>query len=219
MGLKGFERRLERLVEGVFARAARSGLAPVELGRRLAREMDDQRTVSVRGEAVVPNNFTFTLSPSDHAQYTDMEDALARELVDAARSHAADEGYSFMGPVEVALAVDPGRSTGSFELHARFKEAPGGGRGAALVLADGGRVILGSVPVRIGRSPDSDVVLADPNVSRRHAEIRPEMGGYVVRDLGSTNGTRVNGSVVSERRLADGDEIGVGAARLRFEAS
>jgi len=219
MGLKGFERRLERLVEGVFARAARSGLAPVELGRRLAREMDDQRTVSVRGETVVPNHFVFSLSPDDHRQFTGMEDALARELVEAARTHATDEGYGFMGPVEVGFVEDVGRSTGSFGLQARFKEAQGGGRGGALVLGDGRRVILGDAIVRIGRSPDSDIVLSDPNVSRQHAEIRPEGGGYVLCDLGSTNGTRVNGSVVTQRRLDDGDEIGVGAARLRFESS
>src|SRR5258708_37574198 len=99
MGLKGFERRLERLVEGVFARAFKSSLKPVELGRRLVREMDDQRTVNVQGTAAAPNDFTITLGPEDHEQFVEIEESLTRELCDAARSHARSEGYVFMGPV------------------------------------------------------------------------------------------------------------------------
>lgn len=218
MGLQQFERRLERLVEGVFARAFRSGITPLELGRRLARDMDDLRTVGVKGDTVVPNHFTFSLSPGDHDQFEDMEEALCRQLAEAAREHAGDEGYSFVGPVEVELARDDGRPMGSFDLRSRFKEAPGGAPVAALVLPDGGRINLGEATVQIGRSPDADVVLPDPNVSRRHAEVRPEGGGFVIRDAGSTNGTRVNGSVVTERALEHGDEIAIGAARLRFES-
>ena len=101
MGLKGFERRLERLVEGVFARAFKSSLRPVELGRRLVREMDDQRTVNVQGGTAAPNDFTVTLGPDDHAQFAEIEESLTRELSEAARTHAREEGYVFMGPVEV----------------------------------------------------------------------------------------------------------------------
>jgi hypothetical protein len=219
MGLKGFERRLERLVEGVFARAFKSQLRPVELGRRLVREMDDQRTVNVRGETAVPNDFTVTMGPEDHEQFTEIAGSLTRELADAARSHAREEGYVFMGPIEVRLEVDEGMRTGSFGLSARFKEGVGGAGAGALVLPAGDRVVLGSAVVTIGRSKQSDVVLDDASVSRRHAEIRPEGDGYKVVDLDSTNGTRVNGSVVRERSLTDGDLIVVGDARIRFEAS
>jgi hypothetical protein len=222
MGLKGFERRLERLVEGVFARAFSSGLTPLELGRRLVRDMDDQRTVSVRGDMAAPNEFTFFLAGSDREQFAEVEEALTRDLADAAREHARDERYTFMGPVEVRFDVDPKLSTGGFRLQARFKEGPATGAAAqgrsCIVLPSGDRMTLGDVTLRIGRSPDSDVVLPDPNVSRRHAELRPDGGGWILRDLGSTNGTRVNGMLVNERRLAHGDEITVGAANLRFEA-
>src|ERR1043165_4840596 len=100
MGLKGFERRLERLVEGVFARAFKSSLRPVELGRRLAREMDDQRTVNVAGNVAAPNDFTITLGPEDHAEFAEIEETLTRDLCEAARLHAREESYVFMGPVE-----------------------------------------------------------------------------------------------------------------------
>src|SRR3954468_12226731 len=98
MGIKGFERSLEKMVEGAFARVFRSGLRPVELGRRLTREMDDNRSVDVRGRTVVPNHFDVALASTDFEQFTDIKDTLVRELSDAAREHARDEGYTFLGP-------------------------------------------------------------------------------------------------------------------------
>lgn len=219
MGLKGFERRLERLVEGVFARAFRSSLRPVELGRRLLREMDDQRTVHVQGQVAAPNSFTITLGAEDHQQFAEIEDSLTRALADEARTHARDQGYQFLGPVEVVLKRDDDLGVGSFGLSARFKEGPGGTAGGAIVLADGTRIPLGGAETIIGRAPDAAIRLTDASVSRRHAEIRRDGDGWAVVDLGSTNGTRVNGAVVRERRLADGDTIAAGDATMRFEAS
>jgi hypothetical protein len=219
MGLKGFERRLERLVEGVFAKAFKSSLRPVELGRRLIREMDDQRTVNVQGNVAAPNLFTITLGPDDYAQFTEIEESLLRALADEARNHARDQGYVFMGPVEVVLQRDADLGLGSFGLSARFKEGPGGSTGGSLVLADGRRVALTDAEVTIGRAADAEVRLTDTSVSRRHAEVRPMGDGWAIVDLGSTNGTRVNGAPVKDRRLQDGDTITVGDASLRFEAS
>lgn len=219
MGLKGFERRLERLVEGVFARAFKSSLRPIELGRRLVREMDDQRTVNVQGRTAAPNDFTVTLGPEDHEQFAEIEESLIRELSEAARTHAKEEGYVFMGPVEVHLNLDPELRTGSFGLSARFKEGAGGTGGGSLVLPDGSRVRLADTVVTIGRAAECEIRLADTSVSRRHAEVRPASDGWLVADLGSTNGTRVNGSVVTERRLTDGDTVSAGDSHLRFETS
>jgi hypothetical protein len=219
MGLKGFERRLERLVEGVFARAFKSSLRPVELGRRLVREMDDQRTVNVQGGVAAPNDFTVTLGPDDHGQFVEIEESLTRELSEAARSHAKEEGYVFMGPVEVHLNLDPELHTGSFSLSARFTEGVGGTTGGSLVLDDGKRVRLGDGIVTIGRATECEVRVADTSVSRRHAEVRATGDGWAVADLGSTNGTKVNGAVITDRKLKDGDTISVGDTHLRFESS
>ena len=219
MGLTGFERRLERLVEGAFARAFKSSLKPVELGRRLVREMDHQRTVNVQGAMAAPNDFTVTLGPEDHAQFAEIGDSLSQSLAEAARDHARDEGYAFMGPVEVHLEVDPELGPGSFSLSARFKEGVAGTAGGSLVLADGTRIALADTVATIGRSPDCTVHLADTSVSRRHAELRPAGDGWALVDAGSTNGTRVNGATITERRLKDGDAITVGDVQLRFEAS
>ncbi|MCU4186115.1 DUF3662 and FHA domain-containing protein [Acidiferrimicrobium sp. IK] len=216
MGLQQFERRLERLVEGVFAKAFRSGLQPVEVGRRLTREMDLRRTVAPRG-TLTPNRFVVLLSPEDHDRFAPIEEELIAELVSQARDHARSENYVFIGPVTVTLDIDHGLSPGMCLVAGEMVRPAAGA--ASLVLPDGRRVAIGNRPVTLGRLPECEVVLADPNVSRRHAEVRAgEDGGYVVRDLGSTNGTRRNGVIVNGvERLAPGDEITVGASTVRFE--
>jgi hypothetical protein len=207
------------LVEGAFARAFRSSIRPVELARRLAREMDDRRSVGVRGTAVVPNHFTIYLSPDDHNEFGEVQDAMSRELCDAARAHARDEQYQFMGPVEVELVVDERLGTGMFHIEGRFREGPGGAGAGSLVLPTGDRFTLAQHPISVGRRPESNIVLADPNVSRNHAEIRPQGDGFMLIDLGSTNGSKVNGVRVAQRLLQDGDEISFGNTKMRFEAS
>lgn len=219
MALKGFERRLERMVEGAFGRVFRSGLRPVELGRRLVREMDDGRSVDVRGRTLVPNHFTVELSAEDHRQFAEVHASLTRELTEAAREHARDEGYVFMGPVGVELTESPEMRTGAFQISARMREGSRGGGAGSLLLSTGDRVTLGESVVTVGRRPGSTIVLADPNVSRDHAEIRPHGTGWVVIDLNSTNGSRVNGTRINTQQLNDGDDVSFGNTHVRFEAS
>jgi Protein of unknown function (DUF3662)/FHA domain len=218
MGLQGFERRLERLVEGTFAKAFRAGLEPVEIGRKIARALDTGRMIGVQGGWVVSNDIVVYLSPADLARFSSYSDVLSRELADAARQHARDEGYHFVGPVTVALIEDDDLRAGQLEVVAEIVEGPAVHLGA-LVLPDGRRVQLGDEPAVIGRLPDCAVTLADSQVSRRHAEVRPAGTGFAVADLGSMNGTTVNGVAVREQALEDGDEIGVGSTTIRFEAS
>ena len=219
MVIRGFERRLERMVEGAFARAFRSSIRPVELARGLAREMDDRVSVGVRGAPVVPNYFTIYLSPPDHAEFAEVQDALRRELCEAAREHARDERYGFMGPIDVELGLDEGLYVGRFEIEGRFREGAGGAGAGSLVLPTGDRFTLGEHPISIGRRPECNIVLADPNVSRNHAEIRPHETGFLLIDLGSTNGSKVNGVRVDQHILSDGDKISFGNTHMHFEAS
>ena len=219
MGLQSLERRLERMVDGVF-RGSRSGIRPIELGRRLVREMDDQRSVDVKGRRVVPNDFVIHLSPRDLQSFAEIEDVLQSELVEAAREYAREEGYHFMGPVRVELAGDPDQRPGRCEVVAQLRQARGGVGAGSLVMPSGQRVPLGDRPITVGRQSDCTISLNDSNVSRRHAEIRPGQRAYVVADLGSTNGTMVNGSrITGEQRLADGDILSFGSTYVRFEAS
>ena len=217
MGLQQFERRLERLVEGVFAKAFRSGLQPVEVGRRLSREMDLRRQVAPKG-ALAPNHFTVSLSPEDRARFDPIEDELISELISVAKDHAASEYYSFVGPVSVEIETDDDLSPGMLLISGEMTRSSDG-VSATLTLPDGRRLGLGAKSLVIGRLPECDIILSDPNISRRHAEIRPAgNGGYEVADLGSTNGTKLNGIVIKGPQvLRDRDQVTVGATSLRFE--
>ncbi len=214
MGLKDVERRLERMVEGAFSRAFRSGLRPIELGRRVTRVLDEERTVDVRGRIVVPNRLTFTLATEDAQRFASINEALRREISEVAREHAADRQYGFMGPIDVNFATDPALRPGRFELVAELQEAgtPIGGR---LIRPDGLGETL-TPPTVIGRLDECDIALGGANVSRRHAQITLE-DGLVLTDLGSTNGTLVNGSQVVRHTLRHGDIITIGDHHLRFE--
>jgi hypothetical protein len=217
MGLQQFERRLERMVEGVFARAFRSGLQPVEIGRRLTREMDLRRTVAPRGR-LTPNEFTVSLSPEDRERFAPIEDELIIELIAIAQEHARIENYVFLGPVAVTVETDDELSPGTLRVAGEMLKPPPAKE--TLIMPDGRRVTLGDRQFAIGRLPECDLVLGDPNVSRRHAELRPAgaPGEYAVFDLGSTNGTKVNGLLVNGSQiLRSGDEITVGATAIRFE--
>ena len=218
MGLQKFEGRLERLVDGTLSKAFRGELHPVEIGRRLTREMDLQRRLGVHG-LIAPNAFVIHLSPTDFDRFESFLDALVRELEEAARDHARTEEYVFVGPVTVSVMEDPRERRGRFDIVSDVHEGPAGLPAASIVLADGERVVLGADPITIGRLPESSVVVTDPNASRRHAEIRRDGNDVVVVDLGSTNGTRVNGAPIRERVLEDGDEIVIGTTFLRFETS
>lgn len=218
MVLQSLERRLERMVEGVF-RGSRSAIRPIELGRRLVRSMDDQRSVDVKGRRVVPNHFTISLSQRDLDSFEEIHDVLTAELVEAAREYAREEGYHFMGPVRVELSADPDQRAGRFEVLAQLRQGKGGAGAGSLVMPSGQRISLGDRPIDLGRSSDCAITLSDQNVSRRHAEVRASARGYAVADLGSTNGTMVNGTRISgEQTLVDGDIVNVGSTYIRFEA-
>ncbi len=219
MGIKAFEGRLERAIEGTMSRFFRSGLSPVEFGRKLVREMDASRTVGVDGRTIVPNAFEFQIALSDEEQLSDLLGNLHRELADAAREHARDEGYEFLGPVEVSIDASEQVRPGVLVVTARFAESDDGKSPGSLLLPTGDRVPLGEYVVTIGRQGSSTIVLADPNVSRNHAEVRPYADGFAVFDLGSTNGTRVNGVKIVEQALHDGDEVTFGNTVVHFQAS
>lgn len=217
MALRGFEDRLERLVEGFFARAFRSGLQPVELGRKIGREMDRQAAVDVAGDPIAPNVYRFRLAPSDYERFQSASTALVAELEATVRDKARESGLGFLGGVAVALVRDEEIREGVFKLQSFFDDSvevrP---RTAWLDLPDGARLDVVGEVLTLGRAPESHLVLADPNASRRHAEICISGDGYALVDLGSTNGSRVNGQRISNSQLADGDELRFGSIQLTF---
>src|SRR2546421_3122447 len=177
MGLQRFERRLERLVEGTFAKAFRAGLEPVEIGRKIARALDQGRMIGVQGGWVVPNDVVVSLSSADLTRFSTYSDVLSRELADAARQYARDEGYHFLGPVTVALVEDDDLRAGQLEVEAEIVEGPAEHLGA-LVLPDGRRGQLGDQPAGVRRPAGCAGSPAEGQGVRRPAQGRPLGGGF-----------------------------------------
>jgi hypothetical protein len=220
VGLQSLERRLERIVEGVFTRRSRNSIRPIELGRRLVREMDEQRSVDVQGRRIVPNMFEIRLNERDYSSFSDIDEILRTELAEAAREYAREEGYRFVGPVKVDLRADDTMKPGRFEVDAQLRQAENGIGVGTLILPSGERVDIGSQPLVVGRMPECDITLSDQNVSRRHAEVKATSRGFVVTDLGSTNGTMVNGVRINgEHLISNGDIVSFGSTYVRVETS
>lgn len=228
--LQRFERKLEGLVEGGFARVFRSHVQPVEIAAALQREAGDKRAIVGRDTVLVPNEYVVELSAADTERIGQYDAALRRELASMVEEHASEQGWSFVGQVAVAFECVDDVGTGVFRVRSRAVASHDGlaprpvtaeraAQRPRLVLTTGGgerTVPLDARVTVLGRGSEADVRLSDTGVSRLHAEVRVEPGSYVVVDRDSTNGTRVNGRTVRTAPLIDGDVIELGASRLVF---
>jgi hypothetical protein len=235
-------------VEGTFSRAFKSEVRPVEIARKLAREMDEHKVQSL-SRVYAPNEYAVWLSPQDRAQFEGYEDELASELSGYLLEHARRERIDLVTQPQITFKTDERLRLGEFGIQARLvrppaheEEHPSQGdeghtmvysmsdrvseplrepdhrRGTARLRAQGRTIVVGPAGAVLGRSRDSDVVLDDPNVSRHHAEVRPSGGSWIVNDLGSTNGIKVNGRKIrGPESLKPGDEIELGTSRVTFD--
>lgn len=205
--------------EGIFRRGVRTHVRPIEIGRRLVKEIDDQHSVDPEGRRIAPNRFVISLNPRDHEELSQYLATLETELVEAAKEYARDEGYVLGGPVSVRVTPDESIRSGRVQIVSKVRNGEPSTVAATLVIAGRPPLPVASAAIVIGRAPECDVSFDDANVSRRHAEIRVVLGAHVISDLGSTNGTKVNGVPITlERTLRDGDIIALGSHTIRFEA-
>ena len=268
------ERGLERAVHGVFAKAFKSEVQPVEIASAMRRAMDDRATTIGHGRTFVPNLFTIELAPTDFERLTSFSDMLTDELVASAQEHAESQRYQPGGPIQVNFLSKEDLETGVFRVRPATAKAAGGPsvippappsvfspQSAPPVFAAGGAAgsatalppspithqepvpsalqrshpaqrpwldvdgdhypLLAAITI-LGRDNTADVILDDPGISRQHTEIRVTSDGphlvTNIRDLGSTNGTFVNGERITSQRLADGDRVNVGRTVLIFRA-
>ena len=219
--LDRFERGVERAVNGAFAKVFKSEVQPIELASALRREADTSAAVVSRDRTLAPNAYVIELGPSDHERFAHWDETLAGELADAVTDHARQQRYAFVGPVSVRFERDEQLETGVFRVRStqvRGTVAPATAATATpdhpVLDVDGRRYQLSGPVTVIGRGSEADIVLDDPGVSRRHVEVRLEAGSAVVRDLGSTNGTFVDGERVSTASLRDGSTVTVGRTRI-----
>lgn len=231
--LQRFERRLEGLVEGAFARAFGGWVEPVEVAAALTREAEAKKAIVAAGRVLVPNAYTVELGRSDAERLKEYDAPLRKELADMVAESAQEQGWSFVGPVEVTFQEMDGLATGAFRVRSAVvagavavgpvtpqlagRSAPEAGTEPAY-LSEGGRTIALAQTTVLGRGAEADVQLPDTGVSRRHAELRQVDGQVELHDLASTNGTRVNGQRITAVTLHDGDRILVGSTELVFRA-
>jgi hypothetical protein len=253
--LRSIESKLESLFEGVFGRAFRTNVQPVELARKLVKEMDDHRNVSV-SRVYVPNEYTIYLSPGDREQFSTYEQQLCGELADYLAEHARRENYVLLTSPSVELETDEDLDVGVFGIATRMVQSgssadgepqhqvepghtmvykpsvPPAGAGqpteaaspvdlgiqreVAVLTWEGRRHEISKRKVVIGRSKEADLQVADPNVSRRHAELRQEGATYWLIDLDSTNGVEVRGKRVKRLKLEDGTRFTMGSTEITF---
>jgi hypothetical protein len=228
--LQRFERRLEGLVEGAFARVFGGVVQPVEVAAALQREAADKKAIVGAGRVLVPNAYVVELGDHDHTRMTEYDEPLRAELAGMVREHADEQGWSFVGTVRVAFEKVDELDTGVFRVRsavvpdapvAREHATTGVGRPRLVLPAGSGtpeRTVLLTKPVTvIGRGADADVRLHDTGVSRAHLELRIEGSDVRLADMRSTNGTLLNGQRVRAAVLSDGDRIEVGATPMVFK--
>jgi hypothetical protein len=231
--LSDFEDRVAGAVEGLFAGAFRSPVQPVELAKALARAMDDGRVVGV-GKVYAPLTYTVALSPEDADNLGAFTATLENELATYLTDHAREDGYTLSARPVVHFDIHDDLRMGRFRVSADLASTEGTAGGApaeeapaaapavptlpATVTADDHDIVLRAPRAVVGRLAGCDICLPDHNVSRQHAAFVYEDGSWRIEDLGSTNGTFVNGARVAASLLADGDTIEVGATRLVYHA-
>jgi Protein of unknown function (DUF3662)/FHA domain len=242
--LRNIEQKIEGLFEGLFGRAFRTNVQPVELARKLAKEMDDHRVVSV-SRVYVPNEYTVYLCTEDRKQFESYETSLVSELQEYLTEHSRRESYALLSKPTVRMETDDDLEVGEFGIATRMASVEGvpdavpaqAEPGATMVYrpeeqpepapqeqvvvltVDGTRHEVPGSRALLGRSKESDVRISDPNVSRRHAEVRAEGSAYWIVDLDSTNGVLVNGRREKRAKLSDGDTITLGSTDIVFNTA
>lgn len=250
---------MESLVEGVFGRAFRRQIHPVEIAKGLTKQMDEGRMVSI-SRTYAPNDFTIHLSQADTESIQAYQDSLRDELIQYASTHAQNKNYHLMSPPRIRFDTEDSLRFGEFGVTAkltggdgpRAKDAPQDTSGQTrifrtdtgeeemnaqgtaaisaeeaqkqglareiveLVLDGKPHPLEGSGPWSIGRSEENDITINDPNVSRKHARLLRAHNGFIVEDLGSTNGTLLDGAPIDRERIDSGDELTFGQSTARF---
>jgi hypothetical protein len=220
-GLQRFEQKLEAVVSGVFAKAFRSAVQPVEIAAALQRECDNNAQILSRNRRMVPNDFHVELSAADLARLQAYDQAMVSDLTEQVKDHAEQQGYVFPGPVRIEFETADDLSTGRFRIRSQAQAQVRSNatntqvrRARALLEVNGTQQPLHPPAMVVGRGTDADVRINDPGVSRRHIEFEVEPDGdgirVSVRDLGSTNGMLVDGHRVSNTGLHDGSVVKIG---------
>lgn len=239
--LDHFERFFENVMEGTVGRIFRSPIQPAEIGRRLERAMESNQVVSVDG-IIVPNDYHVQMNPLDMVVFADFVPALCHQMEDWLIELASQRDYGFIDHVRVQIFGDESVPRRAIQVDSSISELPNFDRAAQDEVqrtevyrvvkktgdvtpkllrflggeSSGETIILRRPVVTVGRALDNDVIIDSAEVSRHHARIEVRDGVFTITDLGSTNGTAINGRAITTGRIADGDVIAFGTIAVEF---
>jgi Protein of unknown function (DUF3662)/Inner membrane component of T3SS, cytoplasmic domain len=212
--LDNFERGLERVVNGAFAKTFKSGLQPVELASALRHELDTKAVVVSRDRILAPNSFTIRMSPPDRERMRAIGPTLIDELTSLVQEHATKQSYQFAGGITIKLAGDPQLTEGMLAIDS--VNVKGTVAWTPVVDVAGKRYPIIKSRTIIGRGSDADITVDDTGTSRKHVEILWDGSRAQVNDLGSTNGSQLNGQPVTKAALPPDSVITIGRTRIVF---
>jgi len=214
--LDNFEKGLERAVNGAFAKTFKSGLQPVEITSALKRELDTKAAVVARDRILAPNRFVVRMSRADLERMRGLGSTLISELTDLVKQHAATQGYQFAGAVSIKLAEDQGLAEGLVQIDSSSASSQADVTWTPVLEINGKRHPLTKPRTIVGRGSDADITVNDTGTSRRHVEIAWDGSHAMVRDLGSTNGSQLDGVPVKQSVLEPDSVITIGRTRMVF---
>ena len=210
--LDNLERGLERVVNGAFAKTFRSGLQPVEITAALRRELDTKAAVVSRDRILVPNNFTVRLAPDDYERMKAMGATLIDELTRLVTKHAAAQHYQFAGGIKISLRSDPTLAVGVVQVDS--ENVSGSVTWVAVLEIAGKRHPLSKSRTVIGRGTEADITVDDSGISRKHVEVLWDGTRAQANDLGSTNGSKLNGQRLVSAALEADSVITIGQTSI-----
>jgi hypothetical protein len=212
--LDNFERGLERAVNGAFAKTFKSGLQPVEITSALRRELDTKAVVVSRDRILVPNKFTVRLSQADFDRMDALGATLTDELTQLVQRHATAQHYAFGGGLSITLQPDTRLGLGSIDIDS--SNVKGSVAWAPVLDVNGKRHPITQARTIIGRGSEADITVDDTGISRKHVEILWDGKRAQVNDLGSTNGSKLNGAPVTKSLIEPDSLIEIGRTRILF---
>lgn len=212
--LDNFEKGLERAVNGAFAKTFKSGLQPIEITSALRRELDTKAAVLARDRVLVPNTFAVQLASNDYERMTAIGPSLIDELTNLVQRHATAQHYSFAGGITITLERNERQTEGTVSIDSG--NAKGAVAWTPIVDVNGKRYPITHSRTVIGRGHDADITVDDTSISRKHVEILWDGTRAQVNDLGSTNGSLLNGQKVSKALLPPDSVIDIGRTHIVF---
>lgn len=212
--LDNLERGLERAVNGAFAKTFRSGLQPVEITSALKRELDTKAAVVSRDRILVPNIFTVRMAAVDFTRMEAMGPTLIDELTRIVTKHAQSQKFQFAGGIRITLRADSTLSLGVVQVDSQ--NMGGSVKWVAVLEIAGKRYPLAKSRTVVGRGTEADITVDDSGISRRHVEILWDGTRAQANDLGSTNGSTLNGQRLVSAALEADSVIEMGHTRITF---